>query len=289
MPEPSLRPVILIGAARSGTKFLRDVIGRSAEFATVPYDVNYVWRMADPRAGHDALDPAQLSARHAERIRATLRSLAGLGAGDSRRLLEKTVSNTLRVPYVDAVFPDALFIHLVRDGHAVTESSLRMWQAPPDRQGLARKLRDLPLSNIGYVAWFAVNYAKGLLKGRTGGEVWGPRYPGILDDLTRMPLIEVVARQWAMSVQHADAALSDIPAERVLTVRYEDLMSDATQLPRLCAFLGIEDPLVVQTEFDTKADTRNLEKWRESLSESDIASIRKIAADELRRHGYLDR
>ena len=36
--------VIIIGAARSGTKYLRDVLATAPNAARVPYDINYIWR-----------------------------------------------------------------------------------------------------------------------------------------------------------------------------------------------------------------------------------------------------
>ena len=48
-------PVFIIGAARSGTKFLRDVLAASPEVACVPYDVNYIWRYKNENYPHDAL------------------------------------------------------------------------------------------------------------------------------------------------------------------------------------------------------------------------------------------
>jgi len=154
----------------------------------VPYDVNYVWRTGNESLPHDELDPATLTPARERRIRRTLMSLAKLPPeGDTAKLIEKTVSNGLRVPFIDSVFPDARYLHLVRDGRSVVESSLRLWKAPPDTGGLKRKLSDLPFSQYGYLFWFAANYLKGRMKGRSGGEVWGPRYRGILEDLDAHP------------------------------------------------------------------------------------------------------
>ena len=100
-------------------------------------------------------------------IRKTVGSLAKSKAGDI--LIEKTVSNALRVAYVNEVFPQARFIHLIRDGRDVTESAMRLWQAKPDWKSLRRKLLGMPLSNIGYVWWFARNFISGRRAGRMGG------------------------------------------------------------------------------------------------------------------------
>ena len=39
-----MRVVIVLGAARSGTKMLRDAIAANNGGFKVPYDINYVWR-----------------------------------------------------------------------------------------------------------------------------------------------------------------------------------------------------------------------------------------------------
>src|SRR4051812_20775701 len=47
VPDAAFQPVIVIGAARSGTKLLRDSLATHADVARVPYDVNYVWRFGN--------------------------------------------------------------------------------------------------------------------------------------------------------------------------------------------------------------------------------------------------
>ncbi|HEU4986617.1 MAG TPA: sulfotransferase, partial [Rhizobiaceae bacterium] len=280
-----LRPVILIGAARSGTKFVRDLLGASPVFARIPYDVNYVWRMG-AKVDHDVLTPDMLDPRTRERIKKTLHHLARKNSGDGR-LLEKTVSNTLRVPYVDAILPDAVFLHLVRDGHAVVESATRMWQEPPDSQGLRRKLIDMPWSSLGYAAWFGLNQVRGRLRGRSGGEIWGPRYPGIFEDIKKLPLLEIVTRQWEQSVSRATHDLQQIAPERVYTVRYEDLMGDSVEVDRLCDFLKIDRRDAIHRRFAEQADRSNMRKWRDRLTDDQIATIHRIAGDMLRHYRYL--
>ena len=115
-------PVIIIGAARSGTKFLRDLFAASDEVACIPYDVNYIWRDSNADHPDDELHVDSLSNDIRLRIERNLRVLSNFQ--DGQIMVEKTVSNTLRVPFVAAVFPHAHFVHIVRDGCAVTELSL---------------------------------------------------------------------------------------------------------------------------------------------------------------------
>lgn len=125
--EHPIRPIVLIGAARSGTKFLRSLLAAGAETVAVPYDINYVWRYGNERHPDDALG-SELATREIQRyIRATLPRLAVRTRGQSASLLvEKTVGNSLRVDFVRKVLPEARFIHIVRDGRDVVESARRM-------------------------------------------------------------------------------------------------------------------------------------------------------------------
>jgi hypothetical protein len=238
-----LGPIILIGAARSGTKFLRDVLKTAKGHAAVPYDVNYVWRYGFEDAPDDVLNPSLLTKKQIQFIRSSLRSLAKADREDV--LIEKTVSNTLRVPFVEKVFPNARYVHLIRDGRDVTESAMRLWQAPPDWKMLFRKLLGIPFSNLGYVFWFAGNFLKGLRSGQQGGQIWGPRFKGAREAVDSMALSEVCATQWLKSVEMATLDLADIPAERVFEIRYEDLVKDETALIKLLGELQIDDSKTV--------------------------------------------
>jgi hypothetical protein len=44
MKTTQLPPVMIIAAARSGTKMLRAALGESSDFAEFLYDMNYVWK-----------------------------------------------------------------------------------------------------------------------------------------------------------------------------------------------------------------------------------------------------
>ncbi len=286
MSSPESGPVILIGAARSGTKFLRDILNESEALARTPYDASYVWRYGNENRPDDAFSREDAGARVRGFALPTLRRMAGLGKTDDRRLLEKTVGNALRVSFVDEILPDARFIHLIRDGRAVTESAMRMWQAPPDWSSLRTKLRSLPLSNAGYALWFARNYVSGLLSGRSGGKVWGPRYPGMMEDAVKLSLEEVCAKQWTESVASARVQLAELPAQRVHTVRYEDMLGDPASLDALLDFLALPDADRVRTAFEARAARGNLDKWQASLSREQADTITRIAEPELTAFGY---
>ncbi len=161
-----------------------------------------------------------------------------------------------------------------------------MWNAPPDGEGLKEKLKGLPPAYWSYVGWFALNYLKGRLSGRGGGRFWGPRYPGIDEDLDALPLMQVVARQWVRCVETATADLAGLPATRVFEVRYEALLKDPERVRALCKFAGVADPTRVMEAFARKVDLSTLEKWRAKLSPDELKLVEDEQAEALRRFGY---
>ncbi|MDH5508429.1 MAG: sulfotransferase, partial [Anaerolineae bacterium] len=152
--KESCQPVFLIGAARSGTKLLRDIVSQHPDVEKIPYDINYIWRFGNEKLSHDELTPSLLTPQIIKRIRQQFETYH---AGRSI-LIEKTVSNCLRIPFVAAVFPQAKFIHLIRHGEDVVESAYRQWIAPPDWNYIFEKARTFPLLETpGYALRYIIN------------------------------------------------------------------------------------------------------------------------------------
>jgi hypothetical protein len=280
--------VIILGAARSGTKYLRDVLATAPNAACVPYDINYIWRFGSEGHPNDALPASLVTDSKARFIRAQVHRLAGIDPSAPTVVFEKTVGSTLRVPFADAVFPEAKFIHLVRDGRAVTESAMRQWQEPMNWRRLFEKARGLPLQNLGYAGWFATNFAKGLFSGRGGGRVWGPRYPGIDEDVARgRDLAEICAEQWRASVAAAREGLRAIPVERQITIRYDALVGGTDALGEVAEFCGLENVDDVLQAHRARVIAKADDKWRTALSAGQKAKVEAIVAPLQRELGYI--
>lgn len=255
-----LQPVFVIGAGRSGTKFLRNTLAAASDVAAVPYDIGYVWRRGNETMEHDAFLPDMLSPSARRFIRSTLPKLAEADAS-SRVLLEKSVPNTLRVAYLRAVYPNAKFIHLIRDGRAVTESSIRLWQQPSETGYLLQKLRYFPWANYRYAIWYIRNIF-------SSTRIWGPRYPGIAADLQAESLATVCARQWRVCVEEAANALQQLPPDQSIEVRFEDLVSDESVFESLCEFCGIDDTQAVLKQYRLTVNPASLDKWQRNLTDA---------------------
>lgn len=276
-------PIIIVGAARSGTKFLRDLLASADGVKAVPYDVNYVWRYGVPWDADDRLDPARISVEQADFIRKMLPRLAKLRDGEI--LIEKTVATTLRVAYAHAVYPHARFVHLTRDGRDVVESSMRQWEAAPDWRALFTKLRGIPFKNIDYALWFAGNMISGLASGRKGGRIWGPRYPGINQDALTKSIVELCSLQWKHSVRIASHELSLLPEEQVFNIRYESLVSSPDALAKLISGLGLPDRDSILAAYAKSVKPGRKERWKE-LPEEEQTRMIDIIKPTLNELGY---
>ena len=93
-----------------------------------------------------------------------------------------------------------------------------------DRRYLLGKAWHFPLR---LAPRYGAKYLRSLARRRVHGDgrvgSWGPRYPGIDDDLRRQDLLVVCARQWRASVEYATRDLARVSTP-VIDVRYEQLV-----------------------------------------------------------------
>ena len=214
------RPIFIVGAPRSGSMLLYTILRASSGLAHWrPSEAHEVWE-ADYHPStrgweSNVLTPADITPDAARRIR---RSFL-LVAGTRRRLIDKTPRNVLRVPFIDALFPDAVYIFLKRDGRDNVNSLINAWRSPRYRTYLLPQPHSIP--GVDPRWWKFV------------------LYPGWRSDV-QGPLELVCAKQWRESNNSVVAALNDIEADRWTDVRYEDLVDDPVEeVGRLMKFLEL--------------------------------------------------
>jgi len=281
---PAVRRVILIGAARSGTKVLRDSLARATGAGAVPYDIGYVWRTGAGDHPDDVLDPRCLKQRDRRVITTFVDKYA---SGSPPAVIEKTVGNAVRVPFVAAVFPDATFVHLVRDGIDVTESTFRQWKEPADSRYLLQKARHFPLRMVpGYGRRYVVSALRRRLAPDGRVASWGPRYPGMDADLAAGDLLGVCARQWRESVVRARRDL-EAAAVPFLDVRYEDLVqSPAAQIARIAEFCALPVPDESLAAAVSMVRPGSSGRGRRSLDAGQMQALEVVIGDVQAELGY---
>jgi hypothetical protein len=279
------KPIILIGAARSGTKMLRDVVAAHPAVDCVPYDINYVWRIGNEDVQDDELKRETLTAQNVDKIR----KLITRYHDGAPFLIEKTVSNCLRVTYVSSVLPEARFIHLVRNGVDVVESAQRQWVAKPDWQYIVRKARTFPLTSaFNYATSYGLNSLRKLFdNGQSKSGTWGPRYRGIEDDMREKSILEVCAIQWSCCVRMAMVDLGRLPSSDVLTIVYEDFVDNpGEQLARVAAFINVDPAPFLGAVRETGITRENVGKAKHRLTAKELDLIMPYIERELQLLNY---
>ena len=156
-----------------------------------------------------------LEGRGRRRVSITIARLSAPFKRPPIRLVEKSPKNSLRVPFIRALFPDARFLHLTRDPRSNIASLVRAWQIP-DRY----KTYPLP---AGY-----------RIDGYEGTSWSFMLQPG-WQELDGRTLAEVCADQWRACNEATFRDLAELQETRALRLRYEDLISDPMGSLRLIA------------------------------------------------------
>ncbi len=107
--------IVIIGAPRSGTNMLRDLLVELPGVGTWPCDeINYIWRHGNVHHPSDVFTAEMASNGVKKYIRGHFDRYAQ--SHNLNILVEKTCANSLRVGFVDEVIPDAKYVFIVRDG-----------------------------------------------------------------------------------------------------------------------------------------------------------------------------
>ena len=239
------RPIIIIGAARSGTDLLPAIIKlhRDVAYAAEP---NYVWKYRNAWLGHDMLSAAHATPEVRRYICNRFERFCAKRG--KRRLCEKTPANSLRLAFVMQIMPDARVIHIVRNGRDVAASTRRKFygdvsklvrlevnnpsdwtRRPLNHRAIAKIIRRgrhrltvTPARDILYHLPHFVNSILNMLRLRTR-YMWGPRIPGFRQLMRSHSDIEVAALQWRTSVESVLNYRSNHPEMTYLEIKYEEL------------------------------------------------------------------
>lgn len=278
-------PIILLGNTRSGTTIVQKLV------ATHPgvvgwYEPRTLWLYADPGRPHDEFDASDAAPRVRRYVRKQFLKYQ-IENGD-RVVMEKTPANILKIPYVQTIFPEAVYLFVVRDPFSFISSVERKWQHRPiGKKGTRRRLRHTPITQWHHYAGRYINdkYVRRILR-RQYLSLWGPRYKGIQQDLLAHDRLTVVARQWSVCSRKAEEALALLDRDRVLRFRYEDFVADPVfHLERICDHCGLQLTPEMVKAADESVDPDRREKWRR-FDPRDLARIVPEIEGEMRRHGY---
>jgi hypothetical protein len=246
------RPIFIVSPPRSGSTLLFETLARARDVFTIGDESHgLIEGIAALHPSSHGFDSNRLHATAAtegvtdqlrERFLAALHDRAGAPAPSGRiRMLEKTPKNSLRVPFLASVFPEARFVYLYREPRAVLASMIEAWQS-----GRFRTYPNLP-------GW--------------NGPPWSLLLTPGWRNLVGKPLHEIVAAQWQATTAALLDDLAMLPKENVHIASYAELVADPTaEIARLSAALDIHFDLVLDKALPLSRYTLSKpdpDKWRQ--------------------------
>jgi len=280
-PERTGPPIFVVGCARSGTTMLRLMLDSHPDLA-IPGESHFIpglWRNRERYSPSGVLDPVALAQAavatpqfrrwgiDAEPILAFARArpeasfadvIAALFEGyaaqqDKSRWGDKTPQYVRSIGLLARLFPDARFIHIVRDGRDVALSFLSFgWGPSTIWHAALRWKRDVEAgrrqgSSIGAERYLEVRYESLVKETRESLR----RIAGFAE----LPFDEHM-------VEHHRGTESRVQARLDRTRQHEAAMKPVTQ--------GLRD-------------------WRHQMSEGDVLSFESVAGDALAAFGFARR
>lgn len=142
--------IFIIGCYNSGTTLLNkilashpDIAGLSCEGVALTDVLPRPEKEGWTRMWHKCYESMCVDPGQADLARRAKRQWSLFFPTGSENLVEKSIANATRIPFLQTHFRPAYFIYLVRDGYAVSEGIRR--KAVPERWGNSRYGRQYPL------------------------------------------------------------------------------------------------------------------------------------------------
>lgn len=159
-----------------------------------------------------------------------------------------------RTRYLQAVFPDAKFVHIHRDGRAVANSLVHV----------------------------------GFFDGTMASWAWGPMRPEFEQEYLesdRAPIV-LAAIWWKTLVDFIEPAMAELPPDRGTTVRYDALIARPEEtMAELAAFSGLDASPTFRRRVQQFHISGSDDKWKR-LPEADQRLLEASLGDYLERFGF---
>jgi hypothetical protein len=286
-----VRPIFIVGAGRSGSTVVQTLLSEHPDLAWVTILAK---RFPDKPSWHrrllNAIDSPFIGSvvsrrvapsecfdyweHHARGFRRTCRNLVAADVTEqTRKNVRRAMSELLtaqrrrlvlkatgwsRIGFIREIFPDAKFIHVLRDGRAVSNSFLNIdwwlgWQGPQNwRYG------DLP--------------------------------PALASEWERhgKSFVALAAIQWKIIIASVEEGRRTVDPGNFFELRYERLCDDPVgTMQQVATFAGLDfTPAFARSVASHSLRSMN-ERWRQELTPAQQAILEDVLAGTLARNGYV--
>ncbi len=227
---PYDRPIIIVAAPRSGSTMLFETLCHAKNLWTIGDESHMVFediKKLNPDYGicrSNRLTAEDADVATVNRIRRIFRENlcdrdgrlyndVATGSAEKPRFLEKTPKNSLRIPFLNQVFPDARYIYLFREPRENISSIIEAWRS------------------LDFVTYPQLPDWPGK---------WSLLLPPNYQQMKGKSLEEIAAYQWQAANRFILDDLSEMTQERWTAVSYAELLADTpATIQRLCRFADI--------------------------------------------------
>jgi hypothetical protein len=274
-PLKASRPVFIVGCSRAGTTLVYKTLSESHELGTLQRETHDFWAELHPLQDKHWKTHALAASDASEHDRNTVTRYFYTRMGNTR-FVDKNNQNSLCVPYLHSLFPDACFIYVKRSPGDNLNSLIEGWGKPEEFASWSGDLpADVAIEGGRYKQW-CFFLADG----------W--------QDFTTASIEEVCAFQYnAMNRAILDARQL-VPKEQWTEVFYEDLVRDPVgsfQDTFHSCGLGFDSQLrrhtedVLQRPYNAFSEIR-LDKWKTGRNREKIERVLPSVKETAALMGY---
>jgi len=295
------RVAFIIGSPRSGTTILGNLLNCHRQI-TEWYEPYYLWEKYFSVEKNDIWRKEDFSEKTARTI-AREYSLY-LHKSNKDIVIDKSPTHAFNIQIIHKIFPDAKWIHILRDGRDAVLSIKKEWET---RKRLftnrdTRKflltgqtmLKRQPFWRYRFMAvWHEIVSNPNILllrrlnKARWKGQIgWGPRFKGWENYLETHSSLEFNAMQWLRSVEAVKQNWEVIPSSNRIEIRYENLL----QFPEETIRKILE---LLETDFYKDLfhqipvlKKNNFNKWKTGFSKAQTGQIKPILGPLIQEMDY---
>jgi hypothetical protein len=208
-PRPATRPIIVVGCSRAGTTLVYKTLSESREIGSLQRETHDYWTSLHPPAAKNwdthALDARDVRPADRDTVSRYFHSWTG-----RHRWVDKNNQNGLCVPYLHALFPDAVFVFVKRSPGDNLNSLIEGWRKPDEFATWSRELPAQVAIESGELREWCFFLADG----------WR--------DYVNAAVEDVAAFQYDAINRAILDARAAIPPKQWVEVYYEDFLRDPT-------------------------------------------------------------